>query len=100
MIELAARDRAPHKVTTWLREFAAEVHGWYHDCPVLRDDVDEATRSARLWLAEAALVGLRVGLSVLGATAPDQMAFLDAEADAANDDATADGAGGDAGTPS
>jgi len=100
VIELAARDRAPHKVTTWLREFAAEVHGWYHDCPVLRDDVDEATRSARLWLAEAALVGLRVGLSVLGATAPDQMAFLDAEADAANDDATADGAGGDAGTPS
>lgn len=79
VIDIAARDRAPHKVTTWLRDFAAEVHGWYHDCPVLRSDVEPATRDARLALAQAALVGLRVGLRVLGATAPEQMAFIDAD---------------------
>ena len=82
VIELAARERAPHKVTSWLRELASEIHGFYHDCPILRDDVDDATRAARLWLAEAALVGLRVGLSVLGASAPDSMPSL---ADATSD---------------
>jgi len=73
VIDLAARERAPHKVTTWLRDLASEVHGFYHDCPILRDDVDDATRFARLGLADAALVGLRVGLSVLGASAPESM---------------------------
>jgi arginyl-tRNA synthetase len=79
VLEIAARDRAPHKVTTWLRELAAEIHGFYHDCPILRDDVEDATRDARLWLCEAALVGLKVGLSVLGASAPDRMASLVAD---------------------
>ena len=85
VIEIAARERAPHKVTTWLRELASEVHGFYHDCPILRDDVDEPTRMARLWLAEAARIGLHVGLGVLGATAPvsmQQLAEAPADADA------------------
>lgn len=73
LMEIAARDHAPHKVASWVRELAGAVHGWYHDCPVLRDDVDDQTRQARLWLADAALVGLRVGLSVLGASAPTSM---------------------------
>jgi arginyl-tRNA synthetase len=76
VIDIAARDRAPHKVTTWLRELAAEIHGFYHDCPVLHPDVAPATRDARMWLTEAALVGLKVGLSVLGASAPDSMPSL------------------------
>ena len=73
VIEVAIRDRAPHKVTHWVRELANAVHGWYHDCPVLRDDVDDETRQARLWLADAALIGLRVGLETLGANAPESM---------------------------
>jgi len=81
VMDIAARDRAPHKVTTWVRELASEVHGFYHDCPILRDDVDDATRFARLWLAEAALVGLRVGLAVLGASAPERMEQLGGDAD-------------------
>ena len=33
------RDRAPHKVTTWVRELAGAVHGFYHDCYVIGDGV-------------------------------------------------------------
>ncbi|MEZ5322201.1 MAG: arginine--tRNA ligase [Microthrixaceae bacterium] len=77
VVELAARDRAPHRVTAWLRTLAAEIHGFYHDCPILHSDTDDATRQARLWLARAALVGLRTGLSLLGASAPERMANLD-----------------------
>ncbi|MCB0952540.1 MAG: hypothetical protein KDB13_07435, partial [Microthrixaceae bacterium] len=38
VVELAARERAPHKVTTWVRELAGAVHGFYHDCPILSPD--------------------------------------------------------------
>lgn len=70
---LAASERAPHRLTAWMRSMAAAVHGWYHDCPVLADSVDPATRQARLQLAEAARVGLRVGLDTLGVSAPREM---------------------------
>lgn len=73
VVELAARERAPHKVTTWVRELAGAVHGFYHDCPILHPDTPEDVRQARWWLAEAARIGLRVGLSVLGLSAPESM---------------------------
>jgi arginyl-tRNA synthetase len=72
-VELAARERAPHKVTTWVRELAGAVHGLYHDCPILSPDTPEDLRQARWWLAEAARTGLRVGLDLLGVTAPESM---------------------------
>ncbi len=72
-VELAARERAPHKVTTWVRDLAAAVHGFYHDCPILSPDTPEDLRQARLWAAEAARTGLRVGLDLLGVTAPESM---------------------------
>ncbi len=73
VVELAARERAPHKVTTWVRELAGAVHGFYHDCPVLSPDTPDDLRQARWWLAEAAGTGLRVGLELLGVTAPERM---------------------------
>ena len=73
VVELAARERAPHKVTTWVRELAGSVHGFYHDCPILHPDTPEPLRQARWWLAEAAAVGLRNGLGLLGVSAPERM---------------------------
>lgn len=73
LLALAAKERSPHRVTTWLRETAGAVHGWYHDCPVLSPATSEDVRQARLWLAEGLRVGLRVGLDVLGVSAPESM---------------------------
>ncbi|MGB6057582.1 MAG: arginine--tRNA ligase [Microthrixaceae bacterium] len=73
VIELAVRERAPHRITTWVRELAGGVHGFYHDCPILADGIDENLRQARWWLAESAGVGLRVGLGLLGVDAPERM---------------------------
>jgi len=73
VVRLAARERAPHKVTTWVRELAAAVHGFYHDCPILHPDTPDELRQARWWLAEAAGVGLRVGLGLLGVSVPERM---------------------------
>ena len=79
-LNLASFDRAPHKITTWVRELAAAFQGFYHDCPVLRDDVDASVRNARLWLVEAVRIGLAIGLGLLGVSAPTQMDRLDDDA--------------------
>ena len=73
VVVLAARERAPHKVTTWVRELAAAVHGFYHDCPILSPDTPDDLRQARWWLADSAGIGLRVGLGLLGVSTPEHM---------------------------
>ena len=69
----ATLGRAPHQVTTWVRDLAGRFHGFYHDCYVVADSVDPALTQARLWLVEAVRVGLSIGLDLLGASAPDEM---------------------------
>jgi arginyl-tRNA synthetase len=71
----AAAMRAPHRVTTWVRDFAKEFHGFYRDCRVISDDA--ALTQARLWLGEACRLGLASALAVLGVHAPDEMTRLD-----------------------
>jgi len=73
VVELAALELAPHKVTTWVRELAGAFHGFYHDCRVMGEGVDPATTQARLWLVEASRVGLQIGLDLLGVSAPTSM---------------------------
>ncbi len=69
----ACNERAPHKVSTWVRELASAFQGFYHDCPVLRDDIAPEVQQARLWLVEATRIGLSIGLDLLGVDAPEQM---------------------------
>jgi arginyl-tRNA synthetase len=73
VIELACIERAPHKVTAWVRELADRFHGFYHDCRVLGDEVPAETTQARLWLVESARVGFAIGLDLLGVAAPESM---------------------------
>ncbi|MBV8561272.1 MAG: arginine--tRNA ligase [Acidimicrobiia bacterium] len=73
VVRLACVERAPHKVTTWVRELAGRFHGFYHDCYVMGTDVPPELTQARLWLVEAARVGLAIGLDLLGVHAPDSM---------------------------
>lgn len=72
VVALACVDRAPHKVTTWVREMADRFHGFYHDCYVIGDVPAELTQ-ARLWLVESAQIGLAIGLDLLGVSAPEAM---------------------------
>jgi arginyl-tRNA synthetase len=69
----ACAQRAPHKVTTWVRELADRFHGFYHDCFVLHPDVADDLAQARLWLVESARIGFAIGLGLLGVTAPETM---------------------------
>lgn len=73
LVAIAAREREPHRVVNWTREFAASVHGFYHDCYVISDNISLELTYARLWLVEAARIGLDAGLGLLGVSAPDSM---------------------------
>jgi arginyl-tRNA synthetase len=71
VVEKAAREREPHRVTGYIEELAAIIHGWYHRTRT----VGEAppVEAARLLLARAARTVLANGLSLLGLSAPDRM---------------------------
>jgi arginyl-tRNA synthetase len=73
VVLVATGARAPHQVTTWVRELAATFHKFWHDCPILRDDLPEQVRQSRLWLVEATRVGLAIGLDILGVSAPERL---------------------------
>jgi arginyl-tRNA synthetase len=67
----AAQEYAPHTIAFYLRELAAEFHGWYNAERLLVED--EATKRARLALAVAVRQVLRNGLRILGVSAPETM---------------------------
>jgi arginyl-tRNA synthetase len=67
----AAREFAPHQLTSYLREVAREFHSYYNAERFLVED--ERQRRARLALAVAAGQVLKNGLAVLGISAPQQM---------------------------
>ena len=70
-LELAARELAPHLVTAYLKELAAEFHSYYNAERFLVDD--PVTQQARLALVAATGRVVKNGLAVLGIGAPDQM---------------------------
>jgi arginyl-tRNA synthetase len=73
IVEKAARERAPHRLTFYLRELATVVHAWYHHTRAVGAPEGPATETARLLLARAARIVLANGLKVLGISAPDRM---------------------------
>jgi arginyl-tRNA synthetase len=71
VVEKAAREREPHRITVYLHELAGVVHGWYHRTRTVGEQAE--TERARLLLARAARIVLRNGLALLGISAPDRM---------------------------
>jgi len=63
--------RAPHQITSFLRDLAAAFHSYYNVHKVLVDD--ESIRSARLMLITAVKQVIANGLGLLGISAPSKM---------------------------
>jgi arginyl-tRNA synthetase len=73
IVDKAAREREPHRITVYLHELATAVHGWYHHTRAVGAPEGPATEQARLLLARAARIVLANALALLGITAPDRM---------------------------
>ncbi len=78
-VALAARDRAPFRMTHYAQDLASLFHGFYTDCRVLTDDnndprpADDPIRQARLALCDATRIMLALVLGLLGVSAPEKM---------------------------
>jgi arginyl-tRNA synthetase len=74
VVEKAAREREPHRITAYLHdELAPVVHAWYHHTRAVGAPEGPATEQARLLLARAARIVLANALTLLGISAPDRM---------------------------
>jgi arginyl-tRNA synthetase len=71
VVEGAARDLAPFRLTRYAEELATGFHSFYTRCQVLGND--EELTHARLYLADAARSVLALVLTLLGVTAPERM---------------------------
>ncbi|MEM7466393.1 MAG: arginine--tRNA ligase [Pseudomonadota bacterium] len=71
LIASAATMREPHLVTNYLRELAAEFHGYYNGTKFLVDD--PSVRASRLSLIAAVQQVIRNGLALLSISAPTKM---------------------------
>ena len=70
-VATAAAEYAPHQIAVYLKDLAADFHGWYNAERMLVDD--DAVKHARLALAAATRSVLRSGLELLGVSAPESM---------------------------
>ena len=71
VVEAAAAELAPHALAFWLKDLAAEFHGYYNAERFLVDDA--RLRAARLALLLATRQVLRNGLALVGVSAPERM---------------------------
>ena len=68
----AAKERAPYKITNYIHELAELVHSFYTECRVIDRDNLEVSAS-RLALCKASQITLRNALTLIGASAPERM---------------------------
>lgn len=71
VVEAAARDLAPHRLTRYAEDLAASFHQFYTVCRVVSDDAE--LTEARLYACDATRRALRCVLGLLGVGAPERM---------------------------
>ena len=71
LVEAAARNLEPHRLTYYLTELASQLHSYYYKHRFITDD--EWLTQARLWLVAAVKTVLAHGLKILGVEAPETM---------------------------
>jgi len=71
LVALAARDRAPYRLTHYAQELASLFHQFYTNCHIIGEEAH--VQDARLALADATRIVLALTLSLLGVSAPERM---------------------------
>jgi arginyl-tRNA synthetase len=71
LVEGAARNREPHRITYFLTELAAQLHSYYYKHRFISDDA--GLTQARFWLVSSVKTVLAHGLGILGVEAPETM---------------------------
>ena len=72
VVENAANERTPYKITNYIHDLAELVHSFYTECRVINRDQLEVSAS-RLALCKASKQVMKNALSLVGVSAPEHM---------------------------
>ena len=66
VLEKAAKDAAPHQITSYLYDVTTLFMRFYEQNPILKEEIEEEVRQSRLALSALTATVIRQGLSILG----------------------------------
>lgn len=72
VVKTATLNLEPHRICYYLQEVASLFHNYYYNTKIV-DENDKGMTNARLNLAEAVAIVIKIGLEMLGVDAPERM---------------------------
>lgn len=72
-VQSAFDNRATDMIANYAYDLCQLANSFYHNCPILRDDVDDITRGHRLKIARIARDTLATAIDLMGLKIPDEM---------------------------
>ena len=72
-VNSAFENRATDMIANYAYDLCQLANTFYHNCPILRDDIDENTRAKRLTITKIARDTLATAINLMGLKIPDGM---------------------------
>lgn len=72
-VQSAFDNRATDMIANYAYDLCQLANTFYHNCPILRDDVDATTRARRLHITRIAQATLAAAIDLMGLKIPDEM---------------------------
>ena len=72
-VNSAFENRATDMIANYAYDLCQLANTFYHNCPILRDDVDDATRARRLQIVQITRDTLASAIDLMGLTIPNEM---------------------------
>ena len=69
----AYENRAPDMIANYAYDLCQLANNFYHNCPILRDDIDDKTKAGRLYIAKLAFDTLATAIDLMGLKIPKEM---------------------------
>jgi arginyl-tRNA synthetase len=69
----AYENRATDMIANYAYDLCQLINNFYHNCPILRDDLHEKTKAGRLYIAKMAFDTLSTAIDLMGLKVPDEM---------------------------
>lgn len=72
-VQSAFDNRATDMIANYAYDLCQLVNAFYHNCPILRDDVDDETRAKRIKITQIARDTLATTIDLMGLKIPEEM---------------------------
>lgn len=69
----AYENRATDIIANYAYDLCQLINNFYHNCPILRDDIDDKTKAGRLYIAKMAFDTLATAIDLMGLKIPNEM---------------------------